>query len=347
MSNRLYSIIISVYNVMPYLKQCLNSVAAQSLKDFELIIVNDGSTDDSRDYCDSFAREHPSIPTTIVDKHNGGPLHARLSGLKHAKGKYILTLDGDDGLREDALAKISSFIFSYDPDVVCFDYSRNEDYSSPRPKLYDVPTLLSGNELVPLLKILCTTSKLNSIWGKAFKNKYNSVIFPLAKLGRMQYGEDLLQSAAILSQAEKVAYLPEALYYYRWNPDSLMNHVDQNKLLTRYNDMKESREYLRKFAHGFDSKYTLHHDFVNLTYRYDCVELYRLMQAAASCGVDFFCRFAKNVSDDQFFAAAYDHGLDGARLDMRRTLRLIKRGDYISACQWISLIKRVSRQWWS
>ena len=342
MSSKMFTVIVSVYNVMPYLEECLGSLAFQTFRDFDVVLVNDGSTDGSRACCGRFAEEHPDIPTTIVDKENGGLLQARISGLKQAGGDFVVTLDGDDELRADALETIASCIREFTPDVVCFDHSRSGDYSSPEPALYEVPTLLSGEEIVPLLKELCVSSKLNSIWGKAFRREYADGIFLLEDLGRLQYGEDLLQSAAVLGRAEKVVYFPEAIYHYRWNPDSITNRVEPERLRGRYDDMKRVRVRLRRYASGFDRKYP-GHGFGERSYIYDCVELYRLMQAAAICGREFFTSFASSVATDAFFAEACHSGLSGTRADMSLVLGMVSKGHYGGAYAAVSLVRGLSR----
>ena len=341
MSSKMFTVVVSVYNVMPYLEDCLGSLASQIFRDFDVVLVNDGSTDGSRACCARFAEGHPDIPTKIVDRENGGPLQARISGLKQADGDFIVTLDGDDELRGDALEKIALCICGFDPDIVCFDHSRSGDYSLPEPALYKEPTLLSGEDVVPLLETLCISSKLNSIWGKAFRRKYVEEILPLAALGRLQYGEDLLQSAAILGRARKIAYLPEAIYLYRWNPGSIMNRIEPEKLCARYGDVKRVRAKFRGYAAGYDNKYP-GHGFVRRSYAYDCVEIYRLMQAASTCDWTFFEGFASLVASEAFFEEACGFGLSAVRVDMRLVLGMVSRGWYGGAYVLISLIRSLT-----
>ena len=91
-----FSIIVPVYNTEQYIHQCIDSVLHQEFKDFELLLVNDGSKDKSLTICKEYAKKHSCIQ--VIDQENGGPSKARNTGLEHAQGKYILFLDSDDWL---------------------------------------------------------------------------------------------------------------------------------------------------------------------------------------------------------------------------------------------------------
>ncbi|HEM5303194.1 TPA: glycosyltransferase family 2 protein, partial [Streptococcus suis] len=94
MSKILLSVIIPVYQVEKYLKRCIDSVLAQKFIDYEIILVDDGSTDSSPAICDAYSAEYPHI--SVIHKENGGLSDARNVGIKHAAGEYIFFLDSDD-----------------------------------------------------------------------------------------------------------------------------------------------------------------------------------------------------------------------------------------------------------
>ena len=96
-----FSIIVPVYNTEQYIHQCIDSVLHQEFKDFELLLVNDGSKDKSLTICKEYAKKHSCIQ--VIDQENGGPSKARNTGLEHAQGKYILFLDSDDWLEPETL----------------------------------------------------------------------------------------------------------------------------------------------------------------------------------------------------------------------------------------------------
>lgn len=123
----LISVIIPVYNVEKYLNQCINSVLNQGVKDIEIILINDGSTDNSGKICDEYAIKDNRIK--VIHKENGGLSDARNSGINLAKGKYLLFLDSDDYWMEDSLFKIYD-IAKKDTDIVFLTAAKFFDKSN-------------------------------------------------------------------------------------------------------------------------------------------------------------------------------------------------------------------------
>lgn len=131
----LFSIIVPIYNVEAYLPKCLDSLLHQTYSDYELILVDDGSTDGCAMICDSYAKVDSRIK--VIHKKNEGLVEARKSGIKVASGEFILNVDSDDYINEALLAKIYSIISSYNPDIISFDYQEvDEAYQPLRPVTY-------------------------------------------------------------------------------------------------------------------------------------------------------------------------------------------------------------------
>lgn len=129
----LFSIIIPVYNTEKYLHQCVDSVLAQDFKDYEIILVDDGSPDNSNKICDEYAYKFPHIQ--VIHKENGGLSDARNAGLKIATGDYLMFLDSDDFWKgENILCDLSSIINKVNPDVITHDlatfYDNDSRYNS-------------------------------------------------------------------------------------------------------------------------------------------------------------------------------------------------------------------------
>ena len=110
------SIIIPVYNVEQYLEQCLDSILRQTYKNYEIILVDDGSSDNSGVICDKFAFKYSFIH--VIHKTNGGLSSARNAGLDVATGSYVLFVDSDDYIGENAISQIISTVGQHDIDVV-------------------------------------------------------------------------------------------------------------------------------------------------------------------------------------------------------------------------------------
>src|SRR5690554_5037323 len=122
-----FSIIIPIYNTSVYLNNCVGSIVSQSFGDFELILVDDGSTDDSLSLCRSWQQKDDRIQ--VYNQENKGQGSARNLGLKKAKGKYILFIDSDDAIAEDTL-ELNYKILKNEPDIDCLQFPIYMKYGS-------------------------------------------------------------------------------------------------------------------------------------------------------------------------------------------------------------------------
>ena len=144
----LFSIIIPVFNVQDYLKQCIDSVVPQAKKvssGCEIILVDDGSTDNSGAICDEYAKNYSDC-VQVIHKENQGLLFARRSGLEIACGEYILNLDSDDMLAQNALRDIENVLSENDADIIFFNID-----------------LLKGQEKTPYFENVFTADKICKI----------------------------------------------------------------------------------------------------------------------------------------------------------------------------------------
>lgn len=125
MSDILLSIVIPVYNVEKYLDRCVKSILNQTIDGCEIILVNDGSTDNSGSLCHSYSKQCNFI--SVVDKENGGLASARNAGLEVAKGEYVSFVDSDDWMRCDSYGLLLGIIEQYKPDVIGFGNNKTTD----------------------------------------------------------------------------------------------------------------------------------------------------------------------------------------------------------------------------
>ena len=125
MSNELVSVILPIYNVELYLKECIESVIGQSYKDLEIILVDDGSTDQSPYICDEYAKIDRRIK--VIHKKNGGLGYARNSGMKVATGEYVAFVDSDDYVDLDMFESMYNSAKKYDADLR-WSVEKNEDF---------------------------------------------------------------------------------------------------------------------------------------------------------------------------------------------------------------------------
>jgi glycosyltransferase involved in cell wall biosynthesis len=212
------SIIVPVYKVEKYLVECLNSILSQSFKDFELLLVDDGSPDRCPQICDEYGLKDPRVVT--FHKKNGGQASARNCGLDHAKGRYLMFVDSDDLLAEDALKHLYREITTTNADVVLGKVIRFDAVSGklrPYTHLEDYKEM-SGRET---LEMLLEGHLLNiSVWGGVYKRKiWDEVRMPVGHVCEDWY----IMPDIYLQKGTVVVFSPTLVYLYRDNGQSTMS----------------------------------------------------------------------------------------------------------------------------
>lgn len=210
----LFSIIVPAYNAEKYLSDCLSSVDAQSFKDYEVVIVDDGSTDGTARIADTYAQLKKNV--TVLHRDNEGPLLARRAGLESARGRYALFVDSDDCLRPEALQSIHDAIMETGVDIVSFRYCRSQDFSCSNTPSPLPAGLYSGGKIIEARKHLCE-GRFNEMWGKAIRVNLFDSSADYTKYGMLKHGEDLLQLLPVFDKARSLCSLNDVLYFYRPN----------------------------------------------------------------------------------------------------------------------------------
>lgn len=220
------SIIISVYQLEDYIADCLNSILSQKFRDFELVVVLDGPTDRSEEILVDY--QHSDDRITLIRQPNKGLSSARNRGFKEARGTYILFVDGDDILEEDALQHLYHHALEYEcPDLLFFSYQILEmdpdrHFWSKRKKPFHAEALYSGPHTGPELLQLMMENK--DYWPAAWRQIMKKE-FLLAVDAQFHedifYFEDVLFTTEMLLKANHAAYLPLVLYNYRIRPNQM------------------------------------------------------------------------------------------------------------------------------
>lgn len=243
----LFSIIIPVYNTGKYLKRCFESVLNQSYKNWEAVIVDDGSTDrNTIKICDEYAVRDGRF--RVFHKSNEGLLATRVFGRKQARGEYYCNLDSDDYWNVKLLEKVHQAILDTECDLVLFRFRCiGTKRNSASPKLFKNGTILTSKNREELVFHLFTDYHLNHIWLKVAKSSLFNNGSDYTELMDVKFGEDLLQSVPILLKAKKIYYLNNILYYYCYNPESITKAKNSDeKFWMRYNNsLKVLLEILR------------------------------------------------------------------------------------------------------
>lgn len=209
-----------VYNVEQYIRDSLDSIVNQTFSDFELILVDDGSTDASGRICDEYAAKDQRIQ--VVHNTNHGLIFTRRLAFSKARGEYCVIVDSDDRIRTDALSVLYQTIQTYQSDCIIYGYERIYQgrviHRSVNPKLEHVT-----NKRDIFMKVFLNTD-YNAIWRKAFKRSLLDGR-DYSEFYHLSLGEDLLQSLEVLENAKNATFIPEALYQYTLNPKSMTQEV--------------------------------------------------------------------------------------------------------------------------
>ena len=215
------TVIVPVYNVKNYLRKCLDSIIAQTYKNIEIIVVNDGSTDTSGEICKEFVEiDHRII---YIEQENAGLSAARNTGLENMSGDYVTFVDSDDWIEQDYVETLYKKITEYQADIAVGNYySFNESEGmfyfhisgdSYYEEVYDNVTIFENLYESQEMKSFA----LISAWGKLYKaGLFEQLRFDMGKLG-----EDGYLNQKIYLLAEKIVYIHKGIYSYRIRNNSL------------------------------------------------------------------------------------------------------------------------------
>lgn len=211
-----YSFIIPVYNCKDYLTACVQSILAAGAEDFEILLVDDGSTDGSGALCDALAEKYPCI--RLLHKENGGVSSARNAGLDAARGEYVLFVDGDDTLDAPLLRQVLADQRCREADMTIFGMSFDYYYrgSCYRRDIMtcDFDGILRRRDWVETFEALFQVNSLSPLWNKVFRRE----CLPRLDQNMFLY-EDLEFVLRYMAQCDKIYCVPEPVYHYRQSED--------------------------------------------------------------------------------------------------------------------------------
>lgn len=209
------SVIVPVYNVEKYLNKCIESILNQEFVDFELLLINDGSKDNSGKICDQYALHDSRIQ--VFHTSNKGVSFARNLGLKSAKGKYINFIDADDWIENNTFLTISEFIQTNDIDIIQFGYKKiyptfDEDYNQKYSLFFDSLTKYADSN--------CFQYTVSTYFIKRNIIQDNRIQFSEG----IKYAEDQEFIIKCLSFSNSIQILPDLFYNYRIRENSAMTN---------------------------------------------------------------------------------------------------------------------------
>ncbi len=240
------SVIVPVYNVEKYIKKCLDSLVNQTLDGVEIIVVNDGSPDNSQMIIDEYVKKYKNIKSYV--KENGGLSDARNYGIKKATGEYISFVDSDDYIRNDMLEIMYNYAIKEDLDVVVCDSINVYDNGSEI--LIKSNNNYSDNDVRNYIispPMACT---------RLFKK----TIFDKIQFKKNIYYEDLEMTPKVVNITDKIGFVSEGLYYYVQRDGSIMKqNVFNKKLLNIFDVLKSNKDLLEdKFPEEIEYMYITH-----------------------------------------------------------------------------------------
>ena len=236
------SIIVPVYNVEKYLKRCIDSILNQSFTDFELILVDDGSTDNSGEIIDEYAIKDERIK--VIHKENGGLSSARNVGIEYSKGNYIAFVDSDDYINKNMYKILYKNAIKYNAEIsICnFEYVYENDDVDEEQDI--ISEKISVNNNIESLEKLYSSENIQFIvaWNKLYKkNLFEKIRYDYGK-----YHEDEFIIHKLLYKCNKSVYCYDKLYYYLQRNGSIMGSSFNVNKLDVLDAMKERMDFFRE-----------------------------------------------------------------------------------------------------
>lgn len=249
----LFSVLVPVYNSEQYLGTCIDSVLRQQEQDFELVLVDDGSTDGGGEICDRYHERYPD-QIRVIHQPNKGLIMARRAGIHAAKGDYCMFLDADDAYEPECLATVRETIAATGADIVIFNnYSYFEDDKSTEANTSVFPdnTVFRGEEKRRIYEELIASWRLNNIWAKAIRTPLlQADDTPYEQYAANPHTEDLLQTLYPVTHAKCIVYRTSKLYLYRRHSRSMTRKtaVDQVGRLYHAAVLLQLRRYMTQWG---------------------------------------------------------------------------------------------------
>ena len=254
----MFSIICPIYNSSKYLRECIDSVLSQEFSNFELLLIDDGSSDNSLLICKAYEEQDNRI--IVISQKNSGPYLARLNGMQKASNRYLLFLDSDDKLMPNCLETLYKAITNNDyPDLIAYNFSVDSNGTHSHKEEFTQRQILNSYD--EILKYCFCYHTLGNLC--RFCVKKEIIGFNTLKTDvQTRYAEDAYMVMQIIQESTTMVVLNDLLYFYRSVQSSLTNTVNQNSKFGRLeifekiiNELKE-KEVLSFISDKILNKYS-------------------------------------------------------------------------------------------
>ncbi len=227
-----FSVLVTAYNVEKYIERCIESTLAQTFQDFELVIVDDGSTDKTETICREYARKYSKI--TFIRQENRGAVYARRVCIQQGVGKYYVFLDSDDYLEQNALETIQATFEKYSCDCVAYGYKSyvefEKRFEEKREKIDALLPLISNDRKTIVYHFLMS-GIFEPLWRKAVRAEILPKETDYSSYYHISRANDLLQSLEAFKNINSVAFIDVKLYVYVRHNDSLTLSFNINRMM--------------------------------------------------------------------------------------------------------------------
>ena len=228
----LISVIIPVYNCEKWIKRCIISILEQTYSNIEVIIIDDGSTDNSLQICKSYETDKIKVFT----KPNTGVSDTRNLGIEKANGDYLFFVDADDYLKNDAIEQLYKLAKQYDADVVKCNYDQFDDSKIVKQENFRQKEVLNLEKELDKKKLtdwLIETYYLNNVWGQLMSTKKAKQIKFDTNLAM---GEDFIYNYELFEICKKIVIIPESYYCYYYNQNGMAFNESIAKIKRKIED---------------------------------------------------------------------------------------------------------------
>ena len=237
------SIIVPAYNAEKYIDSCINKLLKQTYKNIEIVVVNDGSKDNTKEQLDKISNKNVKIINLDI---NSGAYYARRTGIKNATGDYIMFVDSDDYIDNNTVEELVNIIKDYNADIIKFRLIK-EPSKKESPILFNgqkKPYLIENEHNLELINELLTTINLNNLATMIIKKE-------LLKNGdidrRFNMGEDFIQACYAYTLAQRIVFIDNIYYHYSSNPDSTMKSINESVIKNNLSDLIFCNKITKKF----------------------------------------------------------------------------------------------------
>lgn len=332
-----FSVIVPIYNVEPYLRECIDSVLAQTCQDYELILVDDGSPDGCPAICDEYAARDERI--RVIHKKNGGLVSARQAGVQIAQGEYVVCVDSDDYIMPTMLERAAALCEEGDADIIAFGaryFSSEKAWDVHEPVAegwYDraameqtiYPRVLMGKDM---------TYMFHFLWGKAIRR---SLYTPhqMAVNPRISLGEDVACLMPVYMEAQRIYISHESQYCFRQREASISRRFS----LKQFDQLIIGIEDLRKLGNQSVA------DFQAQVDRYALMSVFvQLVHAALYHGGDQLDGLCEYVRHPVLWSGVKNAVYADVSPKSRITYMLLRRGRikstyyFLCMCEWLKKV---------